>query len=201
MCSKLLLSICLLIPGALAIGCSSANTNNASNTSNANAANTSSVTNTSTTTTTATNTSGEYETTVTNNADGARTETRTYRNNSRISKVEITTRGGKRTARVTSNTGETRDIPEEKVEAVINGTADAIADAAGFVADKSKEAASAVKEGGEKVVDKGKEGAQKVGEGAKTVGEKAAEGTKTAAEKTAEGAKKAGKAVKNAVTP
>lgn len=198
--SKLLLTICLLIPGALAIGCSSANTNNASNTTNANASNTTSVTNTSTTTTTATNTSGEYETTITN--DGVlRIETRAYRNNPRISKVEITTRDGKRTARVTSTTGETRDIPEEKVESVINGTADAIADAAGFVTDKSKDAASAVKEGGEKAVDKGKEGAQKVAEGAKTVGEKAVDGTKTAAEKTAEGAKKAGKAVKNAVTP
>lgn len=199
--SKLMLSVCVLILGALASGCSSANTNNASNTTNANASNTTSVTNTSTTTTTATNTSsGEYDTTITND-DVVRIETRAYRNNPRISKVEITTRNGKRTARVTSTTGETRDIPEEKVESVINGTADAIADAAGFVTDKSKEAASTVKEGGEKALDKGKEGAQKVAEGAKTVGEKAVDGTKTAAEKTAEGAKKAGKAVKNAVTP
>jgi hypothetical protein len=133
--------------------------------------------------------------------NGTTTETRTYRNNPRISKVEISTRNGKRTAKVYSNTGEARDIPENKVDSVINGTADAIADAAGFVADKSKEAASAVKEGSEKAVDKGKEGAKKVGEGAKTVGEKTAEGAKTVGQKTAEGAKKAGKAVKNAVTP
>jgi hypothetical protein len=138
---------------------------------------------------------------VTNEANGASTETRTYKNNQRISKVEITTRNGKRTARAYSKTGEARDIPEDKVESVINGTGDAIADAAGFVTDKSKDVASTVKEGGEKAVDKGKEGAQKVGEGAKTVGEKTAEGAKTAGEKTAEGAKKAGKAIKKAVTP
>jgi hypothetical protein len=59
---------------------------------------------------------------------------------------------------------------------VLEATGTAIADAVGFVADKTVE-------------------------GAKTVGEKTVEGAKTVGEKTAEGAKKTGRAIKKAVTP
>ncbi|MER3426556.1 MAG: hypothetical protein C4334_00440 [Pyrinomonas sp.] len=150
--------------------------------------------------------------------NGVRTETRVFRDpNSRVEKVVVTTdRSGRRTARVYSRTGEVKELPENKVAAALEATGDALADAAGFVVDKSKEAAGAVKEGagtafektaegakfvGEKTVEGAKTVGSKAAEGAKTIGEKTAEGAKRAGEKTVEGAKKVGNKVKEAVTP
>ncbi len=157
-------------------------------------------------------------------AGGVKTETRTFRGESgQVERVVVTTRDGKRTARVYSRSGEVRDLPESDVERAFEATGDALGTAAGFVVDKSKDAASATKEGLGKAADKtgdfvegaaDKTGsaAKKTGEAAKTVGEKTADGAKTVAEKTgdaaktagkktAEGAKKAGGAIKDAVTP
>ena len=120
-------------------------------------------------------------------ANGVKTETRVFHNNPRVSKVVVTTRDGKRTVVVHSPSGEARELNKNEPEDVLEATGTAIADAAGFVADKTVEGAKTV---GEKTV-----------EGAKTVGEKTAEGTKTVIEKTGEGAKKTGKAIKKAVTP
>lgn len=157
-------------------------------------------------------------------AGGVKTETRTFRGEGgRVERVVVTTRDGKRTGRVYSRSGEVKDLSESDVERALDATGDTLADAAGFVADKSKDAASATKEGVETAAEKTGEFAseakdrtegavKKTGEAAKTVGEKTAEGAKTAAEKTgdaaktagkktAEGAKKVGGAIKDAVTP
>lgn len=156
-------------------------------------------------------------------AGGVKTETRTFKEHEHVERVVVTTREGKRTARVYARTGEYKDLPESDVERALEATGSALAGAAGFVADKSKDAASATKEGVERAADKTgdfaseakdkTEGAlKKTGEAAKTVGEKTADGAKTVAEKTgdaaktagkktAEGAKKVGGAVKDAVTP
>jgi len=126
-------------------------------------------------------------------ANGVKTETRVFHNNPRVAKVVVTTRNGTRTTRVYAPSGDSKDLKEETHDALV-ATGNAIADAAGFVAEKTVDLA-----------DKTKEGAQKVGEKtvdtAKTVGEKTKEGAKTVGEKTAEGAKKTGRAIKKAVTP
>jgi hypothetical protein len=119
--------------------------------------------------------------------NGVRTETRVFHNNPRVAKVVVTTRDGKRTATVYAPSGEARELNKNEPEDVLEATGTAIADAVGFVADKTVQGAKTV---GEKTV-----------EGAKTVGEKTASGTKTVVEKTGEGAKKTGRAIKRAVTP
>jgi hypothetical protein len=120
-------------------------------------------------------------------ANGVKTETRVFHNNPRVSKVVVTTREGKRTVTVYAPSGEARELNKNEPEDVLEATGTAIADAVGFVADKTVEGAKTV---GEKTV-----------EGARTVGEKTAEGTRTVVEKTGEGAKKTGRAIKKAVTP
>ncbi|HEX3280203.1 MAG TPA: hypothetical protein VHR36_03145 [Pyrinomonadaceae bacterium] len=120
-------------------------------------------------------------------ANGVKTETRVFHNNPRVSKVVVTTRDGKRTVMVYAPSGEARELNKNEPEDVLEATGTAIADAVGFVADKTVEGAKTI---GDKTV-----------EGAKTVGEKTASGTKTVVEKTGEGAKKTGRAIKKAVTP
>jgi hypothetical protein len=115
-------------------------------------------------------------------ANGVRTETRVFHNNPRVAKVVVTTREGKRTTTVYAPSGESKDLKEEVGDALA-ATGNALANAAGWVADKAEDVAGKTKEG------------------AKTVGEKTVEGAKTVGEKTAEGAKKTGKAIKKAVTP
>ncbi|HWN11643.1 MAG TPA: hypothetical protein VNO50_20620 [Pyrinomonadaceae bacterium] len=127
--------------------------------------------------------------TTTTDASGVKTETRVFGSNPRVSRVVVTTTpDGRRTVRAYSATGETKDVND--VGDALEVTGDKIADAAGWVADKSKEG---VAEAGDKLEDAGDKtvsGAKKVGEGAKKVGEK-----------TVEGAKKTGSAIKKAVTP
>lgn len=199
--------VCALALAALAAGCSTDTAN--SNTANTNTTNTTATTTTTSTGTTATSTGGETRTAPDNSEvvrreeGGVVTETRTFRNNPRVERVEVTTRGGRRTARVYSRSGEARDLPEGKVETALEATGDALADGAGFVADKTVEGVKAAGEGAKNLGEKGAEGAKAVGdraaEGAKTVGEKTVEGAKKAGAKTAEGAKKVGGAIKDAV--
>lgn len=136
-------------------------------------------------------------------AGGVKTETRTFADeDGRVERVVVTTRDGKRTARVYSRSGEVKDLSESDVERALEATGDTLADAAGFVAGKSKDAASATKEGLETAAEKTgdfaseakdkTEGAvKKTGEAAKTVGEKTADGARTVGEKTADGARTA----------
>lgn len=119
--------------------------------------------------------------------NGVKTETRVFHNNPRVSKVVVTTRDGKRTVTVYAPSGEARELNKNEPEDVLEATGTAIADAVGFIADKTVEGAQTV---GDKTVDT-----------ARTVGEKTASGTKTVVEKTGEGAKKTGRAIKKVVTP
>jgi hypothetical protein len=128
------------------------------------------------------------EITTTIDANGVKTETRTFRNNPRISRVVVTTRNGQRSVRAYSPSGEEKDVND--VGDALEATGDKIADGAGWIADKSEDVAG-------KAVDIGK----KTGETAKTVGEKTVEGAKKVGDKTVEGAKKTGKAIKKVVTP
>jgi hypothetical protein len=166
--NKLLIGLAIATLGIAATGCSTTDNANA----NAN-------------TTVASSTRlgpDDSEITTTTDANGVKTETRVFHHNSRVSKVVVTTRDGKRTTTVYGPKGETKELKEEVGDALV-ATGNAIADAAGFVAEKAVDVADKTKEG------------------AKTVGEKTVQGAKTVGEKTAEGAKKTGKAIKKAVTP
>jgi hypothetical protein len=144
------------------------------------------------------------EITTTTDNTGTRTETRVFRNNPRVSKVVVTTRNGQRTVKVYSKTGEERELKTE-VGDVLVASGDAIANAAGFVADKTDTAIDKTKEGAqtaaEKTTDAAKTVGEKTAETAKTVGSKSTNTAKTVAEKTAAGAKKTGKTIKKIVTP
>lgn len=135
----------------------------------------------------------EIATTV--DANGVKTETRTFRDNPRISRVVVTTRDGVRTGRAVSPSGEERDLDENEVEEALEATGDRVAAAAGFIAEKAEPVADEVGDKAEDVKDETVSGAKKVGEktveGAKTAGS----GAKKVAEKTASGAKKAVKKV------
>jgi hypothetical protein len=126
-------------------------------------------------------------------AYGVRTETRVFHNNPRVAKVVVTTRDGKRTTTVYTPSGESKDLKDDVGDA-LTVTGNALADAAGWVGDKTEDALGEAKEGAKTV-------GEKTGDAAKTVGEKTKSGAKTVAEKTEEGARKTGKAIKKAVTP
>jgi hypothetical protein len=151
-------------------------------------------------------------------ADGMRTQTRTFRNNPRVERVVVTTdtRTGKRTARVYTSGGQVRDLPESKVDEALTATGDAVADAAGFVAEKGAQVGRGVadkaEDVGRPVADKAEDigrgvadKAEDVGRGAadkaEDVGRPVVKGAKKVGEKTVSGAKKVGGAVKDAVTP
>lgn len=210
---KFIASFCALTLAALMAGCA-----DGSNTANTNTA-TSNTVATTTTTTTNTNTDTVTPASASNNestiaeetdASGNRVQTRTFKNNRRVSKVVVmTTKAGKRTVKVyPQGNGAPRDLPEGKIENALEASGDAIADAAGFVADKAEDAANATKKGineiGDKAEDAGDKavkGAKVVGDKAEDVGGKAVQGAKKVGEKTVEGAKKAGSKIKDAVTP
>ena len=137
-------------------------------------------------------------------ASGTRTETRTFRNNPRISKVVVTTRDGRRTVTATSPSGEERVVTT--TENVLEATGETIARAANFVADKAEDVPGEAKAIGNEAADKAEDlgdKAKSVGDktldGARKVGDKTVEGAKKVGDKTVEGAKKAGSAVKKAI--
>jgi hypothetical protein len=144
------------------------------------------------------------EITTTVDANGVKTETRVFHNNPRVAKVVVTTRNGERTTTVYAPSGESKDLKEKAGDA-LSATGSAIADGAGWVADKTVDAAGKTKDVATTVGEKTAEGAKTVGEktvsGAKTVGQKTAQGAETVADKTASGAKKTGKAIKKVFTP
>jgi hypothetical protein len=141
-------------------------------------------------------------------ANGVRTETRTFKNNPRISRVVVTTRDGRRTVKAYSPSGEEREVTTD--ENVLEATGDKVASAAGFVADKTEDAVGEAADKAEDVGDKTVSGAKKVGTEAKKVGDEAADkaedvgdktvsGAKKVGDKTVEGAKKVGSETKKAV--
>lgn len=182
MSRRLLIILSVAILGAVGAGCST--TESANGNANAN-----------TTVATQTTRPGPdgSEITTTVDANGVKTETRVFHNNPRVAKVVVTTRDGKRTTTAYAPSGESKDLKEEIGDG-LSATGNAIADGAGWVADKSEDVADKTKEGAKTV-------GEKTAEGAKTVGEKTVEGAKKVGEKTASGAKKTGKAIKKAITP
>jgi hypothetical protein len=210
------LSLCALALSILAAGCAGGSDN--ANTVNTNAANanTTAVA-TSPTTIPATGGSADAEV-VTTEANGVRTQTRTFSNNPRVSRVVVTTdtKTGKRTARVYTASGQSREVPESKIDEALTATGDAVAAAAGFTADKAEDigrgVADKAEDVGRPVADKAEDvgrgvadKAEDVGRGAadkaEDVGRPVARGAKKVGEKTVSGAKKVGGAVKDAVTP
>lgn len=179
MSKKLFIVLAVAALAMFSVGC--ATTDQAAN-ANVNAAGT---------TTTRTAADGS-EITTTTDANGVKTETRVFRNNPRVSRVIVTTRDGRRTVRAYSPSGQDKEVND--VGDALEASGDAIADAAGWVAEKTVDGVSAAGRGL-------KTAGEKTAEGAKTVGEKTAQGAKTVGKKTATGAKKVGGAIKDAVTP
>jgi major membrane immunogen (membrane-anchored lipoprotein) len=136
----------------------------------------------------------------TTDSTGTRTETRTFRDNGRVSRVVVTTRDGRRTVRVYSKTGEERELTEEVGDALAL-TGDKLADAAGWVAEKTTAGVNEVGDKAEDVGDKAKTVGREVGDKAEDVGDKATSTAKTVGSKTVSGAKKTGKTIKKVVTP
>jgi hypothetical protein len=77
------------------------------------------------------------EITTTTDANGVTSETRVFHNNPRVAKVVVTTRAGNRTVQVYSSNGEVREVKKDEPTNALEATGDAIADSAGFVADKT----------------------------------------------------------------
>jgi hypothetical protein len=134
------------------------------------------------------------EITTTTDGNGVKTETRVFHGNSRVSRVVVTTRPNGKTVRVYATNGEERELKADEKTNALEATGDAVADSAGYVADKT---VTGAKKGAEVSKDVG----EKTADAAKTVGQKTAQTTKKVGEKTAEGAKKTGKAIKKIVTP
>ncbi len=137
------------------------------------------------------------------NENGVRTETRTFRDNPRVSKVVVTTRDGNRTVKVYSRTGEEKDVSKDGPPDVLHATGNAIADSAGWVKDKSVTVADKTKEGTKtvvnKTVDTSKTVADKTVDVSKTVANKTVDTSKTIANKTKAGAKKTGRAIRKVI--
>jgi hypothetical protein len=140
------------------------------------------------------------EISTTTDANGVKTETRTFKNNPHISKIVVTTKNGVKTTRVYSRNGEEKELSNSQSQNALEETGDAIANSAGFVASKTVEGAEKAKDVGSEAAEKTKDTAKAVGDktvsGAKTVTAKTVEGAKKAGDKTTEAAKKTGKAVK-----
>ena len=150
-----------------------------------------------------TTTAGPDNSEITTSVDsnGVRTETRTFKNNPRISKVVVTTRNGQRTVRATSPSGEEAEVKTD--ENVLEVTGDKVAAAAGFVADKGEDVIGEAGDKAEDVKDKTVSTSKKVGseaaDKAEDVKDKTVSTTKKVGEKTVEGAKKVGSEPKKAV--
>jgi len=145
-------------------------------------------------------------------ANGTRTETRTFRNNPHISKVVVTTRNGQRTVRAYSPSGEEREVKGD--ENVLEATGDKVAAAAGWVADKAEDVPGEAKSGAKKVGDKTadvagdvkdktvsttKKVAKETGDKTEDAADKTVSTSKKVGDKTVEGAKKVGSETKKAV--
>lgn len=65
-------------------------------------------------------------------ASGLKTETRTFKSNSRIAKIVVTTRDNNKTAQAHSIYGVVQDLPQDRVATALEATGDSLADAVGF---------------------------------------------------------------------
>lgn len=104
-------------------------------------------------------------------ASGAKTETRTFKSNSRVAKVVVTTRDGNQTAQAHSIVGEVRDLPQDRVATALEATGDSLADAVGFARPFDEKGAGGVvatKQDKSGALPPAKERAQKTSTGTKT---------------------------------
>jgi hypothetical protein len=205
MLNKIFAGVCVLALAGVAAGCGDS-ANNA--TSNANLANANTVAANSNVAVVSDESELKTET-----AGGVTTETRTFRDpNSRVERVVVTTRDGRRTARVYYRDRTVRELPESQVEQALGMTADALVTAGGKVVDVSKDVGGTVADKVEDVPSEADDAARAAGRGAKKVGSEVGDkaedvggatvnGAKKAGKATAKGAKKVGGAIKNAVTP
>src|SRR5882672_2568370 len=182
MSKKFLIPLTIAAIALLGIACQQTSESNA----NANE-------NTAETATTTTPGPDNSDITTTTDKNGVKTETRTFRNNPRVSRVVVTTSNGTRTVKVYSPSGEERELKSQP-EKALDATGDAIADAAGWVKDKSVTAADKTKEGAKTVADK-------TVDTTKTITNKTKAGTKTVVDETKEGVRKTGKQIKKIVNP
>lgn len=189
MMRRFLIGLAVLSLAVLGSGCSSSETTN---------------TNANTTTETVTTTAPDDSEIATVNQNGVKTQTRTFKNNPRVSRVVVTTRDGNSTVEVYSPSGEKREM-KSAPERALSATGDAIADSVGFVKDKGSTAVDKTKEGTKTVIDKSSDTAKTVGsttaKTTKKVANKTADTTKTVVDAAAEGAKKTGKAIKKVISP
>src|SRR5579885_365085 len=186
---KLFAGACVFALAALA-GCSQSSDNGNASTTTTNSVAATNVNSTATTATTTANPAArsgpDNSEITTETADGVTAETRTFKDpNSRVERVVVTTRDGKKTARVYYRDKSVRELPDNKVESALDSTGDALVSAGGKVVDVSKDV-------GGTVADKTGEAATKTVEGAKTAGQATANTAETVGDKTAEGAKKVG---------
>lgn len=186
-----LIGLAVLSLAVLGLSCSSSETTNTN-------------TNANPSTETATTTAPDDSEITTVNQNGVKTQTRTFKNNPRVSQVVVTTRDGNSTVEVYSPSGEKREV-KSAPERALSATGDAIADSAGFVKDKGETAVDKTKEGTKTVIDKSGDTAKTVGKTtantSKKVANKTADTTKTVVDAAAEGAKKTGKAIKKVINP
>lgn len=217
MLKRFLCGACAPALAVLAAGCvQNSETTNANNSNNANATVVSN-TNTSNTggagTSAVTRTAPDGSVITTETANGVTTETRTFSDpNDRVERVVVTTRDGKKTARVYYRDKSVRELPDNQVERALSATGDALVSAGGKVVDVSKNVGGAVADKAEDIPSEADDAARATAKGAKKVGTEAADkaedvggatvnGAKKVGKATAKGAKKVGGAVKNAVTP
>ena len=192
MIKKFLIPLTIAAIALLGIACQQTSESNAN--ANANTAET------------ATTTAGPDNSDITTTTDknGVKTETRTFRNNPRVSRVVVTTSNGTRTVKVYSPSGEEREL-KSGPEKALSATGDAIADAAGWVKDKSVTAVDKTREGAttvaDKTVDTSKKVADKTVDTSKTIANKSKAGAKTVVDETKEGVRKTGKQIKKIVNP
>lgn len=188
----------------LGVACSNSTESNTNTNANSNAGDTASTT-------------ADSEVASNTDSNGVKTETRTFKDNPRVSKVVVTTENGNRTVKAYSPSGEEKDVSKnEPPPDALHATGDAIADSAGWVKDKSKTAYDKAKEGtktaADKTVDTSKKVADKTADTgkavynkskpvAKKVGDKSVDVTKTVVDATKEGAKTAGKTIKKIIPP
>ena len=213
---RFLCGACALALAALAAGCG--DNSETTNAGNANS-NTAVVTNTNASNVNAsapvvaTRTAPDGSVITTETVNGVTTETRTFSDpKGRVERVVVTTRDGKKTARVYYRDKTVRELPDNEVERALTATGDAIVSAGGKVVEVSKDAGAAVADKVEDVPSEADDAARATAKGAKKVGTEAADkaedvggatvnGAKKAGKATAKGAKKVGGAIKNAVTP
>ena len=133
---------------------------------------------------------------------GVTTETRTFRDpNSRVERVVVTTRDGRRTARVYYRDKTAKDLPDTEVGRALDATGDALVSAGGTVVDASKAVGSEIGDKAEDVGGKAKDVGKEAADKAEDVGGATVSGAKKAGKATVKGAKKVGGVVKDAVTP